>query len=747
LLQQAQAAEAAGRLDEAAEKATAALALERRLFGAAHEELVDTLELLANLREAQGNYGAALEYRKRLLEIQLALHGKDHRHVTHARLAIEHTALLGWLSAERRAELLEAQWLYGAAVAYRKQILEMRIVLFGQDHWQVTDARLAIEHTALLARLSAAQRAELEEAFELNRRMAKLFEQGDYRAAVEAGKQAMEIRRRILGEEHPDYAQNLNDLGWLYYSMGEYAQAESLYRRALEIRKNILGGEHPDYAQSLDDLGWLYYHMGDYARAEPLLRQAVEVTRRVLDRAALVQSERQQLAMGQMLRYRLDSYLSLLVEMGGHHEQAFQQVLCWKGATLVRQRSYRQLADDPALGPLFRKLQRKAMQLASLARAYPQKAEQVESWKERLAALTAEKEQLEAELSRRSAAFARREEKITVAEVAASLPQGAVLVDYLEYDRHRPAELPAPSEESRGGIGAVVRSDEQGAIVVEEVLAQGAAARDRRLKAGDVIVAVGDGQGKWTSTAGLKFEEVVSLLRGPVGTKVSLRIRRAGRSQLEEITLTRTALRRQRRIGWQTERCLLAFVLRADGALRMVDLGESRTIGEAIDRWRITFGLSPQGMAAGRLLRQRLWEPLLPLIGEAEFVLVSPDGALGRLPLGALPGKEPGKYLLEEYRLALLPVPQLLPALVRQAGRKQVRRGLLLLGDVDYDADPGRASSGGEDRKSYLRPQDRSSRLLAVRGGCISSRCRPPGVRLRRSRRRFSTCSTFRRKR
>ena len=40
--------------------------------------------------------------------------------------------------------------------------------------------------------------------------------------------------------------------------MGDYARAEPLYRQALEIRKKALGEGHPDYAASLNNLAGLY---------------------------------------------------------------------------------------------------------------------------------------------------------------------------------------------------------------------------------------------------------------------------------------------------------------------------------------------------------------------------------------------------------------------------------------------------------------------------------------------------------
>ena len=78
---------------------------------------------------------------------------------------------------------------------------------------------------------------------------------------------------------------------------------------------------------------------------------------------------------------------------------------------------------------------------------------------------------------------------------------------------------------------------------------------------------------------------------------------------------------------------------------------------------------------------------------------------LGRLPLGALPGKEPGKYLLEEHTIALVPVPQLIPELVNEEGRKQLKKNLLLLGNVDYDAEPGKAAPASPASPGRFEPR------------------------------------------
>jgi tetratricopeptide (TPR) repeat protein len=104
----------------------------------------------------------------------------------------------------------------------------------------------------------------------------------DYKAAEPYYKQALEIRKKVLGEEHPDYASSLNDIGGLYSNMVDYKAAEPYYKQALEIRKKVLGEEHPDYASSLNSLGGLYSNMGDYKVAEPYFIESLEIRKKAL---------------------------------------------------------------------------------------------------------------------------------------------------------------------------------------------------------------------------------------------------------------------------------------------------------------------------------------------------------------------------------------------------------------------------------------------------------------------------------
>jgi tetratricopeptide (TPR) repeat protein len=104
----------------------------------------------------------------------------------------------------------------------------------------------------------------------------------DYPGARPYYEQAVVIKRKVLGEEHPDTANSLNNLGHLLRATGNYAGARPYYEQALTICRKVLGEEHPDTARSLNNLGVLLDSMGDYAGAQPYHEQALAINRKVL---------------------------------------------------------------------------------------------------------------------------------------------------------------------------------------------------------------------------------------------------------------------------------------------------------------------------------------------------------------------------------------------------------------------------------------------------------------------------------
>ena len=107
-----------------------------------------------------------------------------------------------------------------------------------------------------------------------------LLHAGQYAQAEPLFTRALAVREQALGPEHPDVAQSLNNLAWLYYSQGEYAKAEPLYQRALAMREQALGPEHPDVALTLNGYGVLLQKMGRGAEAAEMEARAKTILER-----------------------------------------------------------------------------------------------------------------------------------------------------------------------------------------------------------------------------------------------------------------------------------------------------------------------------------------------------------------------------------------------------------------------------------------------------------------------------------
>ncbi|MBD2288192.1 tetratricopeptide repeat protein [Microcystis wesenbergii FACHB-1317] len=55
----------------------------------------------------------------------------------------------------------------------------------------------------------------------------------------------LDLRKRLLGDNHPSVATSLNNLAHLYYSQVRYSEAEPLYLEAINIATQALGENHP----------------------------------------------------------------------------------------------------------------------------------------------------------------------------------------------------------------------------------------------------------------------------------------------------------------------------------------------------------------------------------------------------------------------------------------------------------------------------------------------------------------------
>jgi serine/threonine protein kinase/tetratricopeptide (TPR) repeat protein len=107
------------------------------------------------------------------------------------------------------------------------------------------------------------------------------FYQGNYDQSEALNNQALEIDRRLFGEEHPSLAQEYNNLGAIEDNRGNYTAAEKDYRKALAITEAWYGTDHPETAANLTALAQelSYENRDDEARS--LLERALAIQKKV----------------------------------------------------------------------------------------------------------------------------------------------------------------------------------------------------------------------------------------------------------------------------------------------------------------------------------------------------------------------------------------------------------------------------------------------------------------------------------
>jgi non-specific serine/threonine protein kinase/serine/threonine-protein kinase len=92
---------------------------------------------------------------------------------------------------------------------------------------------------------------------------------------------ALSIRRRLLGEDHPDTITSLHNYATVVQQLGRNAEAEPLEREALERYRRVLGDDDLRTLEALNNYAGVLWELGRSAEAEPLFKEALERYRRV----------------------------------------------------------------------------------------------------------------------------------------------------------------------------------------------------------------------------------------------------------------------------------------------------------------------------------------------------------------------------------------------------------------------------------------------------------------------------------
>lgn len=548
---------------------------------------------------------------------------------------------------------------------------------------------------AIQKRVVGEKRAEYVQS--LNNLAALYDAEGDYHKAESLYLKAIAIRKELQGEKHPDYADNVNSLALVYESLGDFAKADQLLQQVRTIYADTVGKKHPWYARSLNNLGWLYFSMGDYLKAEPLYQEACEVRREAL-------GEKHPLYAQSL------SNLALLYKNMGDYGKA--EPLCLKANDIRKEilgenaLEYAQSLDELAL--LYdgmgdaAKGESLAHQAIGIARRQLDSMAVVQSEFEQLRLAKGMRRYLDAYLTVASAAGTPAEQ--VYAEVLAWKGASSARQRWMHAAREA---LEANSDAQRLYLALESKSHALAGIYqTAAYLRQERENTDVSALSHEVeslqqqLSEISQEFGAARKAARYTPQELQRRL--PTGTALVDIIEYRCFNKIET-----TADKR----SWQ--RRLIAFVVRPGQPIKLVEIGPSSRIAQAVLLWRVAnlpnevpdeekplidllakawrsaYGASS---SPSRQLGDWVWKPIAPHLGDSSTVLISPDGALSYFPWAVLPGKQADHCLLEDVALALAPVPQLLPEILDAPAKvynSDQAMSMLLMGDVHMKGDAG----------------------------------------------------------
>lgn len=127
-----------------------------------------------------------------------------------------------------------------------------------------------------------AKSRDLEEAGRLNAQVLSLFAENKFDEALGLAKRVLEIREKVLGQDHELVASSLNSVADIYVAQQKYQAAEPLYRQSLSILEKKWGPESKYVTTSIESLALVRFALRDHGSAEKLYFRSLAIKEKVL---------------------------------------------------------------------------------------------------------------------------------------------------------------------------------------------------------------------------------------------------------------------------------------------------------------------------------------------------------------------------------------------------------------------------------------------------------------------------------
>ncbi len=689
-----------GDMEQVVGASVAQLQIKRRLYGKPHTEVARALLKLAMYEEEDGRAETALKRYDEAIAMLAEVLGEENWQVAEARFDQSTAAAMSRLPRARQLELVAIQdravrdvprgnpELLPPHIAQMNADLERVEVLLGRNNrysvvilmnlgdlllWQGRDADAESAYQQGVDLLAeAADKSHPNFSALLSRLSVARSNLADHESACGFAQQAADLTARTVGLWNEKYLVELRNLGYALYGGGRHAQSLAVHEQLLVLHRAIRGDEHPETGRILADLANDYLNDQQPELAHQYAIESMERIReldgtsdpRFLRALNLLGMIEDNLGRPDAARQHYEELVERAREAFGPHHPEYAVYASALAA-------HHQLHGDHAAAAdmLEEVLEIERAQLAESYRAQTQR------------------QQLKLSSERRGRLFAYVTCCVELGERALSVYEHVLewkgAVSRQQAVAHGAVDVPAAR--------ALWQDRAETASRLSQLLYDANSSEaDRVAVAIDCIRRLGEMERQLARYAepdavesGVSAESLAAAIP-PEAVLVDL-------YSYNHFTPRRT----EQALDFQLELRLLAFILRPGAELKMVELGPVAVIQEASDEWRLDLqsrrgkvdeehlAASPQGR-----LRSLVWEPIVPHLGEAELVLICPDGPINSIPVAALPGENAGHYLIEERAFVTIPYVAWLAEEAAAAEAADAPASLLLVGDVDFGGDP-----------------------------------------------------------
>ncbi|MDF5730374.1 MAG: CHAT domain-containing protein, partial [Rhizonema sp. PD38] len=238
----------------------------------------------------------------------------------------------------------------------------------------------------------------------------------------------------------PDITSSLNNLAELYFSIGRFQEAEQKYIETLSMRKRLLGDEHPDVAFSLNNLATVLTATNRPLESLSYRIQASKINDKIISNIFAFSSESDRLAFLQKLRNNFDLFLSLVYKNLADSQSAQQAgldfVLKRKALTASALAAQNEALTSDRYAHLkdkFRQLSDLSNQIIHQTFAVTQ-TDNFATYQENLTQLQTQHNNLQKQLAAEVPEIQLFEQISDRYAVAAALPPDSILVEFVRFD-------------------------------------------------------------------------------------------------------------------------------------------------------------------------------------------------------------------------------------------------------------------------------------------------------------------------